>query len=54
MAIGRLRRSAGVVYEFFSADRTPWQALLRVRRDWPKLVLAVQPRYGEAKEAGDA
>jgi hypothetical protein len=49
----RLRRSARVVYEFLSADWTPWQAILRLRRDWPELVLAVSPRYGEAAGAGD-
>ena len=47
----RLRRSARVVFEFLSADWTPWQALRRLRRDWPKLVLAVDPRYGEASNA---
>ena len=43
-----------MVFEFLSADWTPWQALRRLRRDWPKLVLAVDPRYGETDEAGDA
>ena len=33
----RLRRKAEIVYEFWSADWTPWQAILRLRRDWPKL-----------------
>ena len=32
----RLRRSARVVYEFLSADWTPWQAIMRLRQDWPK------------------
>jgi hypothetical protein len=50
----RLRRSARVVFELLSADWTPWQAILRLRRDWPKLVLAVDPRYVEANGAGDA
>jgi hypothetical protein len=50
----RLRRSARVSYAFLSADWTPWQAILRLRRDWPTLVLAVQPRYGETDEPGDA
>jgi hypothetical protein len=50
----RLRRSARVVYEFLSADWTPWQALLQLRHDWPTLVLVAQPRYGEANGAGDA
>jgi hypothetical protein len=50
----RLRRSARVVFEFLSADWTPWQALRRLRRDWPKLAFAVDPRYGEADGASDA
>ena len=50
----RLRRSASVVYEYLSADWTPWQALRRLRRDWGKLAFALDPRYGEANEASDA
>jgi hypothetical protein len=50
----RLRRSARVVYDFLSADWTPWRALLRLRRDWPKLAFAVDPRYGEADGVSDA
>jgi hypothetical protein len=50
----RLRRSARVVYEFLSADWTPWQALRRLRRDWPNLVLAIDPRNGEADRISDA
>jgi hypothetical protein len=41
----RLRRTGRLVYEFWSADWTPWQALLRLRRDWPHLILTVIPRY---------
>lgn len=43
----RLRRSGRIVMEFWSADWTPWQAILRLRRDWPKLVFAITPRYGD-------
>ncbi len=43
----RLRRKAEIVYEFRSADWTPWRAVLRLRRNWPKLVLTVQPRYDD-------
>lgn len=43
----RRRRSGRVVYEFLSADWTPWRAIGRLRRDWPALVFAVQPRYGD-------
>lgn len=44
----RLRRSARIAFEFLSADWTPWQAFRRLRRDWPTLIFAVDPRYGEA------
>jgi hypothetical protein len=43
----RLRRKAEIVVEFRSADWTPWQAVIRLRRDWPKLVITVQPRYDD-------
>ncbi len=43
----RLRRKAEIVYEFLSADWTPWQAILRLRREWPKLIFVVKPRYGD-------
>ena len=43
----RLRRSARVVFEFFSADWTPWQAILRLRQDWPQLILVIEPRYDD-------
>ena len=49
-----LRRSARLVYEFLSADWTPWQAIVRLRQDWPAMVFAVDPRYGEASETTDA
>ena len=50
----RLRRSARVVFAFLSADWTPWQALIRLRRDWPSLVLAIDPRYADAVGMPDA
>ena len=43
----RRRRTARLLFEFWSADWTPWQALRRVRQDWPALVLAVTPRYDD-------
>ncbi len=49
----RLRRSARVVYAFVSADWTPWQAILRLRADWPQLVFDAQPRYAEGGGACD-
>ncbi len=43
----RLRRSARFLVEFRSADWTPWQAILRLRRDWPTLVFDIRPDYGD-------
>ena len=43
----RLRRSARLSYEFYAADWTPWQVILRLRRDWPRLVFAITPHYDE-------
>jgi hypothetical protein len=42
----RLRRSARLRYEFWSADWTPWAALVALRKAWP-LVLDVRPDYGD-------
>jgi hypothetical protein len=42
----RRRRSARVVFDFFSADWTPWQAIRQLRHDFPHLVLVIEPRYG--------
>ena len=42
----RLRRSARLTFDFYAADWTPWQALLRMRRDWPELVFVMRPDYG--------
>lgn len=47
----RLRRAARVIYEFRSADWTPWQAIRRLRADWPSLVFAVRPCYDDANDA---
>jgi hypothetical protein len=44
----RLRRAALIKYEFWSADWTPWQAMRRLRRDWPTLSLDVRPHYDDA------
>jgi len=43
----RLRRSARVTFDFFAAHWTPWQALLRMRRDWPDLAFVMRPDYGD-------
>ena len=41
----RLRRSAKLSLAFLAADWTPWQAIRRVRQDWPRLVFDVRPVY---------
>jgi hypothetical protein len=45
----RLRRTAKVVFAFRSADWTPWQAISRLRHDWPRLGFAVQPCYDDER-----
>lgn len=42
----RLRRSARLRYEFWSADWTPWAAVTAIRKAWP-LVFDVRPDYGD-------
>jgi hypothetical protein len=44
----RLRRSARTKIEFRSADWTPWQAINRLRRDWPMLIFDIRPHYDDA------
>jgi hypothetical protein len=41
----RLRHSARLRYEFWSADWTPWAALLATRQRWPALVFDIRPDY---------
>ena len=41
----RLRRSAQLRYEFFSADWTPWPVFSTVRARWPRVVFEVRPDY---------
>jgi hypothetical protein len=43
----RLRRSARLRYEFWSADWTPWTALVAIRTRWASLVFDVRPDYGD-------
>lgn len=51
---GRRKRMAELRVEFWSADWSPWQALRRLRRDWPDLTLDLRPHYGDdMAEAGD-
>jgi hypothetical protein len=44
----RLRRSARTQFEFRSADWTPWQAISRLRPDWPMLIFDIRPHYDDA------
>ena len=41
----RLRRSARFAVRFQSADWTPWQAIARLRQDWPQLIFDVRSHY---------
>ena len=50
----RLRRAGRVVYEFFSADWTPWQAIRRLRQEWPTLIFDIRPCYDATGSTGDA
>ena len=41
----RLKRTARLELAFLSADWTPWQAIRRLRRDWPELIFDIRPDY---------
>jgi hypothetical protein len=43
----RRRRSAQLRYTFWSADWTPWAALVALRQRWPALVFDLRPDYGD-------
>jgi hypothetical protein len=43
----RLRHSARLRYEFWSADWTPWAAFVAIRRAWPPLSFDIRPDYGD-------
>lgn len=47
----RTRRSSRVLYEFRSADWTPWQAIRQLRADWRTLSFAVRPCYDDTDDA---
>ncbi|MHB0728265.1 hypothetical protein ACX4MZ_12920 [Roseomonas mucosa] len=51
---GRKRRMAELRVEFWSADWSPWQALRRLRRDWPALSFGLQPDYADGGGDGPA
>lgn len=46
---GRRPKTDRVEVEFWSADWSPWQALRRLRQDWPDLALELRPDYAEAE-----
>ncbi len=48
VADARLKRAARVAWEFWSADWTPWRAILRLRQDWPGLMFDVRPHYDDS------
>lgn len=43
----RLRRSARLQYEFWSADWTPWAAIPALRQRWPAVLFDLRPDYGD-------
>jgi len=44
------KRTIRVGWEFRSADRTPWRAIVQLRQDWPTLRFDVQPDYCDAAD----
>ena len=44
---GRRRQAGQLRVELWSADWSPWQALLRLRRAWPDLRFGLRPEYGD-------
>lgn len=47
----RRRRMGEMRVEFWSADWSPWQALLHLRQAWPSLTLDLVPDYASAGDA---
>ncbi|MGI4746504.1 MAG: hypothetical protein ACRYFY_10740 [Janthinobacterium lividum] len=44
------KRTVRVEWEFWSADWTPWRAIVQLRQDWPGLRFEVRPDYGDAAD----
>jgi len=42
---GRKKKMAELRVGFWSADWSPWQAVLRLRRNWPALAFVLEPDY---------
>lgn len=51
---GRVRRYARIVYEFWSADWTPWQALIWLQAEWSELVFDIRPHYDFTSQTGNS
>ena len=52
VADARLKRAARVAWAFWSADWTPWRAIVRLRQDWPSLMFDIRPHYDEDVRTG--
>ena len=53
----RRKKMAELRVGFWSADWSPWQAVLRLRRNWPALALVLTPDYapgGAEAQGGSA
>ena len=46
-ADGRRRQTGQLAVEFWSADWSPWPALVALRRAWPALRFVLRPDYAE-------
>jgi hypothetical protein len=51
-ADGRRRKTDRMEVEFWSADWSPWQAVQRIRKAWPDLILDLRPQYEEDRSIG--
>lgn len=53
-ADGRSTRTGRMDLEFWSADWSPWQALIRLRKQWPGLIFDLRPDYQNAEASTGA
>ena len=44
---GRRKHTDALVVEFWSADWSPWRAVIRLRRQWPALTFQLVPDYAD-------
>ena len=49
---GRRKKMAELRVVFWSADWSPWQAVVRLRRNWPALAFALTPDYAQGTTEG--